>query len=152
MRAGSEGRRNSKLELTWQWKQQSESRARAGPAGTPLSLSFDRVRPHGWFFCAHAVESTQWMMLHRPVELAALTGEVTSSQDHISGDATVRKERLLLEYYRRPAHSLRLKSDCHLDAVGDLDEGNAAVHSVVFTVKGHGPFNLAYAFALAVGG
>jgi len=63
----------------------------------------------------------------------------------------VQKEWLRFEYHRRPADSLRLKSDCHLDTVRDLDKGNAAVHSVVFAVKGHGPFDLASTFALAVG-
>jgi hypothetical protein len=62
----------------------------------------------------------------------------------------VEKELLLVEYHGRPADSLRLKSDGYFDTVRDLDEGNAAVHSVVFTVKGHRPFNLADAFALAI--
>jgi hypothetical protein len=53
--------------------------------------------------------------------------------------------------HRRPADSLRLKSDGYLDTVGDPDEGNAAVHPVVFTVKGYCPFDLTHAFALAVG-
>ena len=59
--------------------------------------------------------------------------------------------RLVLKNYRRPADPLCLKSDGHLDAVRDLDERNATVHSVVFAVKGHGSFNLAHAFAFAVG-
>jgi hypothetical protein len=50
---------------------------------------------------------------------------------------------LLLKDYRRAADSLRLEGDGYLDAVGDLDEGNAAVHPVVFAVEGHCPFNLA---------
>jgi hypothetical protein len=48
---------------------------------------------------------------------------------------------LLLEYQRRPADSLCLEVDSHLDAVGDLDEGNAAVHTEFLTVERHGPFN-----------
>ena len=47
------------------------------------------------------------------------------------------------------ADSLCLKSDCYLDTVGDLDEGNAAVHSVVFTVKGHCSRNFTRARAFA---
>ena len=44
---------------------------------------------------------------------------------------------------------MRLKGDRYLDAVGDLDEGNAAVHPVVLAVKGHCPFNAAFACAFA---
>ena len=49
----------------------------------------------------------------------------------------------------RPADSLPLEVDSNLDAVGNLDEGDAAVHPVVLTVEGHCPFNLAYACPLA---
>jgi hypothetical protein len=58
---------------------------------------------------------------------------------------------LLLEDHWRPADSLGLKSDGYLNAVRDPDKWNAAVDPIVFTVKGHCPFYLAYAFALAVG-
>jgi hypothetical protein len=50
---------------------------------------------------------------------------------------------LLLKYQRRPANSLAMEVDCHLDTVGDPDEGDAAVHPIVLTVEGHCPFNLA---------
>ena len=52
---------------------------------------------------------------------------------------------LLLKGHRRPADSLHLEIHGHLDAVGNLDEGNAAVHSVVLTVEGHRPFDRARA-------
>jgi hypothetical protein len=42
-----------------------------------------------------------------------------------------------------------LKGDRYLDAVGDLDEGNAAGHPELLTVEGHCPFNAALACALA---
>jgi len=58
---------------------------------------------------------------------------------------------LLLKDHRRPADSLCLKGDSYLDTVGDPNERNAAVHTIVLAVEGHCPFNLAYAFALAVG-
>ena len=51
--------------------------------------------------------------------------------------------RLLLEDQRRPADSLPLEINSHLDAVGDLDEGNALIHPVVPTVEGHCPFDRA---------
>ncbi len=61
--------------------------------------------------------------------------------------ATSRKRvhlrRLLLKDYRRPADSLPLEGDIHFDTVGDLDEGNAAVHSVLLAVEGHRPLNRA---------
>jgi hypothetical protein len=56
---------------------------------------------------------------------------------------------LLLKDHRRPADSLRLEGDGHLDAVGDSDEGNAAVHAVFLTVEGHCAVNLARAGSLA---
>ena len=56
---------------------------------------------------------------------------------------------LFLKNQGRTADALHLEVDTHLDAVGDLDEGNAAVHSVVLTVEGHCPFDLAYACPLA---
>jgi len=48
-------------------------------------------------------------------------------------------ERLLLKNYRRPADALALKIDGYLDAVSDLDEGNATIHPERLTVKGHRP-------------
>src|SRR5271157_1533272 len=50
---------------------------------------------------------------------------------------------LWFENQRRPADALPLEVDSHLNAVGDLDEGNAAVHPVILAIKGHCPFNLA---------
>ena len=44
---------------------------------------------------------------------------------------------------RRPADSLPLEVDSHLDGVGDLNEGNTFGHPVVLTIEGHGPMNLA---------
>src|SRR5262245_34278248 len=48
---------------------------------------------------------------------------------------------LLLVDDGRPAHARRSEVDTHLDAVGDFDEGNAAGHPIVLTVKGHCPCN-----------
>src|SRR5580765_740499 len=39
---------------------------------------------------------------------------------------------LLLENQRRPTDALRVEIDIHLDAVSNPDEGDAAVHPVVF--------------------
>jgi|SRR5271163_2818565 len=66
------GRRNTKLELTSHSKQKLESLARDRPAGRLPGLSFDRVQPNGRFSRGGIVELTQWMVLHRPVELGAL--------------------------------------------------------------------------------
>src|SRR6266480_4264269 len=57
--------------------------------------------------------------------------------------SSIRNEWLLLEYQRRSAYSLPFEVDCHLDAISDFDERNAAVHAVVLAVEGHRPFNLA---------
>jgi hypothetical protein len=48
---------------------------------------------------------------------------------------------LLLIEQRRAADSLLPEVEIHLDAVGDLDERNALVHPVVFTVENHFSFN-----------
>jgi len=39
------GRRNTKLERAWHWKQKPKSLAEVRPAGTLLWLGFDRVQP-----------------------------------------------------------------------------------------------------------
>ena len=44
---------------------------------------------------------------------------------------------LLLEYWRGSADPLPFQADIYLDTIGDLDEGNGAVHAVVFAVEGH---------------
>ena len=51
--------------------------------------------------------------------------------------------RLLLKDHWRPTDSLRLDVDSHIDAVADVNEGNAFIHPVVLTVEDHGPLNLA---------
>src|SRR5437660_10714814 len=56
---------------------------------------------------------------------------------------------LLLKDHRRPADSLSLKVDGHLDTVGDLDERNAFIHPVIPTVESHCPLNLTRACTLA---
>jgi hypothetical protein len=45
--------------------------------------------------------------------------------------------RLLLKHHWRPADSLPMEVHGHLDSVSDLDERNAAVHTVVFSIKCH---------------
>ena len=44
---------------------------------------------------------------------------------------------LRLQIHRRPAYALRMEVDTHLDAVGDLDEGDAAIHPVLLSIEGH---------------
>jgi len=44
---------------------------------------------------------------------------------------------------------LAMEVDIHFHAVGDLDEGDAAVHSIVFAVKGHYPLDVVNACAVA---
>jgi hypothetical protein len=58
----------------------------------------------------------------------------------------------LLKDHRRPTDPFHLEGDSYLDAVGDLDEGNVAVHPVVFTVERHCALNLAGGFTFALGG
>ena len=48
---------------------------------------------------------------------------------------------LVLQGHGRSADSLGFEIDTHLDPVGDLNEGNAAVHPVLLTVKCHRPLN-----------
>ena len=48
---------------------------------------------------------------------------------------------LLPERQSRPADSLSLKVLNPLDAVGDLDKGNAAFHPVLLSVESHCPRN-----------
>src|SRR6516165_41341 len=51
--------------------------------------------------------------------------------------------RLLLEDERRSADSVGYEGDGHLNAVGNLDKRNAAIHSELLTVKGHSSCNFA---------
>ena len=48
-----------------------------------------------------------------------------------------------------PLTRFALKVNSHFNAVGDLDEGNAAVHSVLFAVERHRAFNGARAGSFA---
>ena len=50
---------------------------------------------------------------------------------------TPQSANLFLKGNRRPAHSGRLELDTYLDTVGNLDKRYAAVHPVLFAVKGH---------------
>src|SRR5580658_6141419 len=56
-----------------------ESLVRVRPAGTLSWLGFSRAQPNRWFSRTSIVESAHWMMLHRPRELAAQTGQVQKS-------------------------------------------------------------------------
>jgi hypothetical protein len=51
-----------------------KSLVRVKSAGTLPWLGFDRVQSNGSFSRGSIVESMYWMVLHRPVELAALIG------------------------------------------------------------------------------
>jgi hypothetical protein len=62
-------------------------------------------------------------------------------QSQASGLAFVFCDRLVLEGYRRPADAQHLEGYGYLYTVGDLDEGNAAIHPVVLAVEGHSPLN-----------
>ena len=57
------------------------------------------------------------------------TGDVTKPVTRLAPGKIA--GRLLLKHQRRPADSLPLEVDSHLDTVGDLDEGNALIHPVV---------------------
>jgi hypothetical protein len=60
-----------------------------------------------------------------------------------------RCDPLLLEHHRRPGDARANQVDRHLDAIGDLDEGDAAVHAVVPAIECHRPLGCALAGALA---
>ena len=61
------------------------------PAGTLPWLGIDRIQPNRWFSRASNVESMQWMVLHRSVELAALIVYADFCQFDFSGNATNRE-------------------------------------------------------------
>jgi hypothetical protein len=61
-------------------------------------------------------------------------------------------EQLLLEDEVGAADQDALEVDGDFDAVGDFDQGDAFVHAVVLAVEGHGPFDGAFAGALAFDG
>jgi len=50
---------------------------------------------------------------------------------------------LLFEYQQWSADALTFQVHAHLDSIGDLDEWNAFVHSVVFAVECHRPLDRA---------
>src|SRR5689334_14748971 len=62
-----------------------------------------------------------------------------------AGHSCLVETSLLSQFQRRSAHALYFEIDIHLDAVGDLDERDAASHTVVLTIEGHLPLNLATA-------
>ncbi len=65
-------------------------------------------------------------------------------QELDAASATTRcKSWLLVEVHGRPADTLSLEVKIYVDMVGDLDERNAFVHSVIPTVENHFPFDLA---------
>ena len=45
--------------------------------------------------------------------------------------------RLLLKYWRGSANPIPFQADIYFDTVGDLDEGDVAIHAVVFAIEGH---------------
>ena len=49
---------------------------------------------------------------------------------------------LLLKDQRTPADSLDVQIDIHFNAVGDMDEGNAAIHAVVLAIESHHALDL----------
>jgi hypothetical protein len=73
----------------------------------------------------------------------SVSGQVGISTN-ISGDAAYHGgvcqkclTWLLLEVDRGPADALPFEVDAYLNTVGNLDERNAAIHAVLFSVEGH---------------
>jgi hypothetical protein len=66
-----------------------------------------------------------------------LAGRARILQEWLQGRAS----ELLLKNQWGPANSLTYKMDIHLDAISDLNEGDAAVHAVILAVKSHRPCN-----------
>ncbi len=44
---------------------------------------------------------------------------------------------LLLENRRRSADPLPFQADIYFDTIGDFNEGDVAIHAVVFAIEGH---------------
>src|SRR5271167_3696140 len=74
----SMGRRNTKLEPAWHGKQMLKSLAGVRADGMLPWLGFDSVQPNRWLSRGSSVESMRWMVLHRPVEPASVTGHLKS--------------------------------------------------------------------------
>ena len=57
---------------------------------------------------------------------------------------------LLFENWRRTADTAPLESNIYLYTIGDLDERDAACHTVVFTIKSHGAVETAGGRSFAI--
>src|SRR5215470_12757850 len=73
------------------------------------------------------------------------------SADHTSAVDSSKSllNELLLKDQWRAANSVGYEEDRHLNAVGNLNKGNATIHAVLFSVKGHCPGNLPVACPFA---
>ena len=67
-----------------------------------------------------------------PVRLVTRKGECLEVT--FERPITTASDELLLEYGRRPANPIPFQADVYFDTVGNLDEGNVAVHPVDFTI------------------
>lgn len=72
----SMGRRNTQLEPTLHGKQKPKPLATLDQSEPYPGKDLTEYRQTDGFFRGSTVKSTHWMVLHRPVEPAALTGEV----------------------------------------------------------------------------
>jgi len=67
--------------------------------------------------------------------------EVTSALNRRGATEIRNLGWLLLEDHGRPTNSLPFEGNTHFDPVGNLDERDAAIHSVLFAVESHSPRN-----------
>src|SRR5215467_2500089 len=78
-------------------------------------------------------------------------GEQKNSQTKhlLKAEAKGDTSSLLLKDQWRAANSVDYQKDRHLDAIGNLDERNTAIHAVVLSIKGHCSRNLPVARPLS---
>src|SRR5215469_4994258 len=65
------------------------------------------------------------------------------SANHFREELAGLQMLLLLKGNRRSAGPLGLEIDSYFNAIGNLYEGNAAVHSILFAVEAHGSLDRA---------
>src|SRR6266403_1026854 len=108
---------------------------------TPTPMFFVSVDSRGFRFAVSCLESTLvgWLVSVAFKWVRAGTIWRGFSQEGRCGSefACAVRSWLLLKDRGRAADPLPLQVDVYFHSVGDLDEGYALVHAVVFTVEGH---------------
>jgi hypothetical protein len=107
-------------------KEQESSKSRSGehcsgeePRSATHARLCDRILPNG--------QKVDALAHRRNVDVVNLGGQSDRIQRFAAG--------LLLSRQRRPADSLTLEMETHVNMVGDLDERNAFVHPIILAVE-----------------